>query len=187
MAADAITAAMSRYMITELSWMMKSMKSEMRGGFSSSFGPSSSRRFAASAGDRPFSASDWNSAMMSSMDFSWIFSGALTLTSSVRSTAEPRLFTEEDMSLAQALPADPQRSRLACFCRRRRWPGADARRCRRPRGVRRREGSSLRALDRGHESALAWRRLRRRAARSDAPADTADFDVGRGDKGSRED
>jgi hypothetical protein len=113
MAADAITAAMSRYMITELSWMMKSMKSEMRGGFSSSFGPSSSRRFAASAGDRPFSPSDWNSAMTSSMDFSWIFSGALTLMSwSARSTAEPRLLTEADMTLGAAGPIT-QRSRLA--------------------------------------------------------------------------
>jgi hypothetical protein len=37
--ADATTAAISRYMITEFSWMMKSTSSDTRGGFSSSLGP----------------------------------------------------------------------------------------------------------------------------------------------------
>jgi len=102
-AADATTAAISRYMITLFSWITKSISRETLGGFSSWFGPSSSSLFAASADESPFTPSDWNSAMTSSMVFSWIFKGALTLMSSRKSTALPRLSrlfmdTDADMS-----------------------------------------------------------------------------------------
>ena len=56
-AADATQAPRSRAMISCVSWIRKSMKKVTRGGFSSSFGPSSASCFAACAAVTPRSTS----------------------------------------------------------------------------------------------------------------------------------
>mmetsp|Transcript_17469 Transcript_17469/g.56656 ORF Transcript_17469/g.56656 Transcript_17469/m.56656 type:complete len:215 (-) Transcript_17469:86-730(-) len=78
MTAEATAAAMRRAMMTCVSWMMKSMQSVMRGGLSSSFGPSSRRRFFASSLTMPLSLSEFRSLASKAMGASWTSMSAPT-------------------------------------------------------------------------------------------------------------
>mmetsp|Transcript_25507 Transcript_25507/g.65670 ORF Transcript_25507/g.65670 Transcript_25507/m.65670 type:complete len:266 (-) Transcript_25507:333-1130(-) len=60
--AEAITAPSSKYMTTEFSWMKKSIKSEIRGGCSSSLGPSMASSSVALPWLRPFSPLGFSSS-----------------------------------------------------------------------------------------------------------------------------
>mmetsp|Transcript_17855 Transcript_17855/g.53120 ORF Transcript_17855/g.53120 Transcript_17855/m.53120 type:complete len:201 (+) Transcript_17855:561-1163(+) len=58
MAADATHAPRSSTMMSCVIWIRNRVQKVTRGGFSSSFGPSSARRFAANSGVRPLSRSE---------------------------------------------------------------------------------------------------------------------------------